>query len=175
MSVPDGNNYAKHYSAIAVIAASQQAVFDHLDDHERLASHMTQPSGMMAGARFSFSMDSTKGKAVGSRIAMSGKVLGFNLFVAETVVERDPPSRKVWQTEPEPKLLLIGNYRMGFEVSPRKAGSLLCVFIDYDLPPIPIATVLAPLTSFYARWCVNRMAADAEHHFNHRTHGSPKK
>lgn len=165
MGVPDSKNYAKHYAATAVIAASQQTVFDHLDDHKRLASHMTQPSGIMAGARFSFSMDSAKGKAVGSRIAMSGKLLGFNMFVAETVVERDPPNRKVWQTDPEPKLLIIGNYRMGFEVSPRKAGSLLCVFIDYDLPAMPVATLLEPLTGFYAKWCVNRMAADAQSYF----------
>lgn len=159
--------FARTYELSTEILASQQAVFDHLDDHERLAVHMTQSSAMMAGAHFSFTLDSAKGRAVGSRIVMTGTLLGLDMYVAEAVIERTPPSRKVWETEPNPRLLVIGNYRMGFEVTPDSVGALLRIFIEYDLPGIRLAKILAPLAYFYARWCVGCMIADARQHFSH--------
>ena len=84
----------------------------------------------------------------------------------ETVVERMPPRRKVWQTVGTPRLLLIGPYRMGFDVAPLPDGSLLRVFIDYDLPGTFLGRWLGKVFGHAdARWCTARMVRDAARHF----------
>lgn len=79
-------------------------------------------------------LDEGRGQKVGSRIRLAGRVLGIQLSVEEMVTERVPPHRKVWKTTSAPKLLVIGHYRMGFELSPQGNGSMLRAFIDYVLP-----------------------------------------
>ena len=91
-------------------------VFAHVDDHTRLSSHMGEPSWRTGGGRFETQIDEGRGHKVGSRIRLSGRVFGVELSVEEIVVERDPPRRKVWETTGAPRLLVIGHYRMGFEI-----------------------------------------------------------
>jgi hypothetical protein len=79
---------------------------------------MSESSWMMAGGRMETKLDASRGQAVGSRIGMSGRVLGIDLEVEEVVTERNPPRRKVWETTGAPKLLVIDHYRMGFEIVP---------------------------------------------------------
>jgi hypothetical protein len=83
------------------------------------------------------------------------------------VTECAPPRRKVWETVGTPRLLVIGPYRMGFEVSPEgAAGSRLRVFIDYALPTgAPARWLGRALGGAYARWCTHRMVRDAVSHF----------
>jgi len=58
--------------------------------------------------------------------------------------------------------LVIGPYRMGFEVTPRDNGSLLRVFIDYALPKrLPWRWLGQFFGRYYARWCTRRMVDDA--------------
>ncbi len=118
--------YAHGEEAIAEARAPPHRVFDHLDDQARLATHMEKPSMMMMGGRMSYEFDDAKGRAVGAVIKMGGAFLGVRLFVEEVVTERDPPRRKVWETRGRPRILVIGAYRMGFEISPL-ARILLCV------------------------------------------------
>ncbi len=93
---------------------------------------------------------------------MSGRVMGIPLGLEETVTERDPPRRKVWETTGTPRLLVIGPYRMGYEVRPQGASSDLRVLIDYALPDTRAGRVLGRLFGrFYARWCTEQMARDA--------------
>ena len=123
---------------------------------------MEKPSLMMAGATMHVETDALEGQAVGSVIRVIGRVLGMKLVVEEVVTERVPPLRKTWETRDEPRLLVIGSYRMGFTISPQGDRSRLVVFIDYQLPPRGFAHVLALLFgSTYAAWCTRRMAADA--------------
>lgn len=98
---------------------------------------------------------------------MEGSFLGIRLSVDEVVTERDPPRRKVWETRGQPKILIIGRYRMGFEITPSGQGSKLRVFIEYDDPPSSIGRFLGRVFApRYARWCVERMAEDAKRHFH---------
>ena len=148
------------------VRAPPDRLFDHLDDQARLGAHMEKPSMMMMGGRMAYEFDEAKGRAVGSVIKMGGSVLGIRLFAEEVVTERDPPLRKAWETRGRPHILIIGDYRMGFEITPSGGHSDLRVFIEYDHPPSLIGRILgtafAPL---YARWCVKRMADDARLHF----------
>ena len=157
-----GDRYPLHHRSEIDVNADAQSLFAHLDDHRRLAGHMEKPSLMMAGATMRVETDALQGQAVGSVIRVIGRVLGMTLMVEEVVAERVPPLRKTWETRGEPRLLVIGSYRMGFTISPEKDRSRLVVFIDYQLPPRGFAHLLALLFGrAYAAWCTRRMANDA--------------
>src|SRR5438093_7922103 len=95
---------------------------------------MRQSSWKMGGGRMPIALDAGRGQRVGSRIRLIGRVLGMELAAEERVTEHTPPHRKVWETTGSPKLLVIGHYRMGFEVTPEGQASRLRVFINYALP-----------------------------------------
>lgn len=155
-----------HFENIVEVSAVADVVFSHLDDHSRLSAHMSKSSWMMAGSRMAIDLDASEGRAVGAMIRLRGQVLGIPLFVEEVVTERNPPSRKVWETRGRPQLLVIGTYRMGYEITPKLQASRLRVFIDYALPDGPISRWTGRLFgNFYARWCTQRMAEDAGLHF----------
>lgn len=164
--VPGGQQAYRYREVVTVdVAADPAALFEHLDDQERLASHMMQSSAMMVGSAMDFTFDQGRGRLLGSRIGMSGKVLGLVLEMNEIVTERDPPRRKLWETEGTPRLLVIGSYRMAFDISPGGLGSRLRVSIEYDLPAWPWRLLGLIAGRFYARWCVRAMANDAAREF----------
>jgi hypothetical protein len=159
-----------HYECSGTVVATESALFDHLDRHDRLAGHMTRSSWMMAGASMQIGTDTLKGRALGSRIRIRGRVLGFALSVDEIVTVHEPPRRKIWATVDGVRLLVIGSYRMGFEIAPSETDgdsrqgirSVLRVFIDYELPDSGLSRWLGKLLgSWYARWCTNQMLTDA--------------
>ena len=154
--------YPHHRRSEAGVAADPQRLFAYLDDHRRLAGHMEKPSLMTAGASMHVETDARQGQSVGSVIRMAGRILGVPLSVEEVVIEREPPIRKSWETVGEPRLLVIGAYRMGFTVAPQGSGSRLAVFIDYRLPGNGLGRALGLLLGrLYADWCTRRMVGDA--------------
>ena len=158
-----------HFKTQVEVDAPPIGVFDFLDDHRRLSAHMTKPSWMMAGASMTIAMDEKQGRALGSRITLSGTVLGLSLEVEEVVTNYDPPHSKTWETVGTPRLFVVGPYAMGFVLTSRQNGSLLCVSIDYSPPSKGASRLLGRLLGkSYARWCANRMASDATLHFNKR-------
>ena len=107
-------------------------------------------------------VDEGRGRRVGSHIRLDGRVLGLRLSLDEVVTEHDPPRRKVWETVGGPRLLVIGAYRMGFEIAADGPRSALRVFIDYALPERGASRWLGrAFGSWYARWCTRRMVSDA--------------
>ena len=152
-----------HFESCAILNAPAETVFLHLDDHKRLSAHMGQRSWMMAGARMEIGLDVLQGHAVGSKIHLNGRVLGIPLAVEEVIIEYRPPLLKLWKTTGTPKLLVIGHYRMGFEITPQGRVSQLRVFIDYALPESLLASWFGRMFgSLYARWCTQQMVGDAE-------------
>ncbi|ATA95391.1 polyketide cyclase [Sinorhizobium meliloti] len=148
--------YAYTAQAIADVATSAEVLFDYLDDPASLGSHMQKPSMMMLGGRMSYEFDEAKGRTVGSVIKMRGNILGLVLSVEDVITERQPPRRKVWETRGRPNLLVVGAYRMGFEIIALGRASRLCVAAKF------LGPMFGPI---YARWCVNRMANDATNAF----------
>lgn len=146
--------FSDRFEASAFVAAPADSVFAYADDPARLSSHMSKSSWMMGGGRMESEFDAGLGQTVGSRISLSGRVFGVNLSLDEVVIERVPPERKAWQTTGSPRLLVIGHYRMGFEIVSQENGSLLRVYIDYSLPEDAPARWLGFLLGrYYARWC----------------------
>lgn len=158
------NRFDRHYESSALVAGFADEVFAYADDPARLSSHMEKSSWTMGGGAMELALDEGGGRQKGSHIRLAGRAFGIELSLDEVVIERDVPHRKVWQTCASPKLLVIGQYRMGFEVSPRGGAALLRVYIDYTLPEK--RRWLGQLFGgFYARWCVRRMVHDAVLHF----------
>jgi len=151
-----------HQQATATIARPVNEVFTFLDVHENLSAHMSKPSPWMGGGSMRTTIDAGQGRAIGSVIRLEGQVFGFSLRVAEVVVERVPPYRKIWETLGLPTLLIIGRYRMAFQLKAVSAhATQMTLTIDYALPSSGIARLLGfCFASIYARWCVNRMVSD---------------
>ena len=155
-----------HVESRVVVSAPAHALFAYVDDHTRLSAHRRQSSWMMAGSRLAIAWDASEGRTVGVRIRLRGRVLGLPLAVEEIVIERQPPLRKVWETTGTPRLLVMGQYRMGYEITPQGDASLLRVFIDDGLPgPLPVRWLGRLFGHCYARWCTQRMADDTVQHF----------
>ena len=107
-------------------------------------------------------VDQGGSQLVGSRIRLAGRIFGVWLALEEVVTERDPPRRKVWETTAQPRLLVVGHYRIGFEITPQRDRAQLRVFIDYALPEAAPARWIGYLLGrYYARWCTDRMVRDA--------------
>ncbi len=149
------------------VNANQNEVFSYADDHRNFSSHMNQSSWMMGGGSMQTEIDEGKGQRVGSHIKMGGKVMGVELALDEVITVHEPPKRKEWETVGDINLLVIDQYRLGFEISPHEANSDLRVYIDYDLPKSAKARLLGVMFGgMYAKWCVGQMANGVSNHFN---------
>ena len=157
--------FALHHETTAALNAPLDDAFTYLDDFRKLSSHMERSSGMMLGSKMEISTDREGGRTVGSRVAMRGKVLAIPLALEEVVVQREPPTRKAWETM-SANLLVIGDYRLGFELEPTGPTCTVRVFIEYDLPSGALTRWLGALfAKAYARWCTEQMARDATRYF----------
>ena len=158
-----------HDEATGIVQAPPARLFEHLDDPRRLSGHMSQSSAMMLGSRMAIELDAAAGRAVGSKMRLTGRVLGIPIFLEEVVTEHVPPNHKTWQTIGTPRLLVLSHYTMGFEATPEGAASRLRVFIDYALPTSGLSRWLGLLLGrLYARWCTAQMVNDAIKEFNRR-------
>lgn len=158
--MPD--QFAFREESTSYVAENPEHVFAMLDDHARLAKHMAEPSWRMGWATMKITVDPGKPRGVGSHISLRGKVLGFRLAVDEVVIQYDPPSTKVWETTREPRLLVIGQYRMTLLTTPENHGTRVRVAIDYDRPKAAMSRIVGAFFGrMYARWCVRQMVMDA--------------
>jgi hypothetical protein len=155
----------RHEERTVLVDAIPEAVFALADDHTKFSAHMGSPSWMMLGSRMATSVDAGRGQELGSHITMAGNILGLPLALDEVVVERVVPSDKAWETVGMPRLLVVGPYRMGFQVVSHARGSAFRVFIDYELPKRNqwLGRLLGRM---YSRWCVDQMATDVQRHFS---------
>lgn len=150
-----------HDESRARLATTVAEAFAYLDDFRALSAHMEKRSAMMLGSSMRITTDELGGRAVGSKVRMHGRMLGIPLSLEEVVIEREPPRLKAWETR-EVRLLVMGQYRLGFQLTAAGSGSVLRVYIDYEAPEWPLGRALAGM---YARWCTRRMAGDAVRHF----------
>jgi hypothetical protein len=161
--VSDKPMYGEHADYIVDIPAPNERVFHWLDDQTRLSQHMNKRSWKMGWGKMETVLDELGGRALGSHIAISGRILGIALHLDEVVIRHEPPLAKFWETVGEPRLLVIGRYRMGFELVAIDAGTRLRVTIDYQLPVKGVSRLLGRLFGrSYAKWCVRQMAGDAQ-------------
>jgi hypothetical protein len=158
--------YSHAADATGAIDVPAETIFEFLDDHSNLSSHMSESSWMMLGSTMDIYMDERRTRSVGSKFGFTGRILGIPLSVDEVVASREPPVGKSWETIGEPHLWVIGRYRMGFELTPNPAGTTLRVFIQYLRPASGLPRLLGRFFGgTYARWCTRQMVSDAQKHF----------
>ena len=110
--------YSRHEEYSAPINASAERVFNKLDDQTRLSAHMSKRSWKLGWGKMETVLDAQQGRSAGSHIVLRGRVFGIQLYLDEVVITRNPPLQKTWETVGEPRLLVIGSYRMGFNLTP---------------------------------------------------------
>ena len=170
VTMADLTTFSRRYEVSGLVAASPGSVFDFLDSPSRLTDHMSKPTWTMGGGKMSLELDAGQGRRVGSTMNLWGSAFGLPLSLREVVIERDPPHRKVWQTVGEPRLWVIADHRLGFEISERSNGCRARVFIEYALPSRGAGRWLGRFFgSSYAKWCTRRMLGDARAHFSRHT------
>jgi len=158
--------YSEHAEFTAIVQAPVERVFEWLDDQTRLAQHMSKRSWKMGWGKMEVEFDAGRGRAVGSHIVLRGRVFGIGLYLDEVVIAHEPPLKKNWETVGEPRLLVIGSYRMGFDLKAEESAARLRVSIDYQLPKKGISRLSGRLFGrSYAKWCVRQMAKDAQRSF----------
>lgn len=155
----------KHYHKSIILPTTPEQIFDYADDHTKFSSHMNTSSWMMMGSKMHISTDSKQGKEVGSHILLEGSILGIPMFVDEVVTEHKKPSIKTWKTVKVKNLLVVGDYTMKFEISPKEQNSLFRVSIDYEMPDKNKWLGLL-LGDRYAKWCVEQMLKGARKYFS---------
>jgi Polyketide cyclase / dehydrase and lipid transport len=166
IALSSGVMFPLHHESVAVLNAPVAEAFEYLDDFKQLSAHMEKSSAMMMGSRMRIELDERSGHAVGSRVRMTGKMMGLTLSLEEVVTDRLPPFRKSWQTV-DTNLVVIGSYRLGFELTPDGNASRARIFIDYALPAkFPARWLGILFAGTYARWCTGRMAMDVERYFS---------
>src|SRR5262245_18319375 len=155
----------RHHEGSRHVVEAPDEVFAFVDNDERFSSAMSESSWMMGGGRSSVEIDEKNGKALGSHIRLSGRVFGISLYLDEVVIRRDPPVFKVWETVGASRLLIIGAYKMGVQISPEAGGSRVRVFLDYQLPEGWAGYWLGlAFARLYARWCVSQMLTGVVRH-----------
>ena len=156
-----------HDEAQCEVSAAPADVFEHIDRPERLSAHMARKTWRLGGASMSIETDSAGGRAVGSHIRLGGRMLGLALNVECIVTQRQPPTFKAWQTVGNPRLLVIGPYRMSVAIEPMNSrASRVIIAIDYALPANRLGRWSG---AAYARWCVRQMAQDLVRRFGGST------
>lgn len=158
--------YSRHYEKSVGVNARPVDVFTYADNHANFSSHMNQSSWMMGGGNMKTEVGVGKGQRIGSHIKMRGKVFGIPLFLDEVITQHESPYHKEWQTVGNINLLVIDQYKLGFEITPREDRSNLRVYIDYNLPKSRKTKLLGLLFGgMYAKWCVGQMANGTRKHF----------
>jgi hypothetical protein len=155
-----------HAEATCEVRAQVSSVFEYIDQPQRLSAHMARRSWQLGGASMAIETDAEGGRAAGSHIRLTGRMLGIPLYVEGMVVQREPPNLKAWETVGEPHLLVIGRYRMRVNIDARGDLTQVVIAIDYALPANAATRWLGMLFGpMYARWCVRQMAQDLVHQF----------
>jgi len=163
----ESRTFSNHYHEDALVSSSPEKVFAYLDDHMNLSSHMNKSTWMMGGGRMGTTIDEGHGQKVGSHIRLSGKAFGISIALDEVVTRYEPPRFKTWETVGSLKLLVVGHYRLGVEITPHNGTSDLRVFIDYNLPDRN-AWLGYLFGKAYAKWCVRQMLYGVRNYFNLR-------
>ena len=124
---------------------------------------MSGRSMMMMGGKMEIERLPGPEKGVGSTYRWKGGVLGLPLDFTETVTLWKENEKKVWETTGEPKLIILGWYRMRLVTEPREGGTLASLEIEYTHHEGFFYKILsAALAGWYADWCLTRMLGDAK-------------
>lgn len=155
--------YEKHYQESLFIPASVEDVFDYADEHANYYSHVIKFARLLGG-RMNLEMDEGRGKSVGSRIRVSGKILGKSLSLEEVITSRQAPFGKAWESVGNPAFLIVGQYRYEIQIKRQASGSMLSVVFDSN-PPEASGWLRQWFSQVYSKACAREMAKSTRNYF----------
>jgi hypothetical protein len=159
--------WARSLEQVVDLAATPAKVFCWVDDPRNTGMHMSQPSLAMLGASLRVERQSASMTGVGTTYRSWGRVLGLPVDFTTTVTSWTREREKTWRTIGEPALIVLGHFEMHFSVAPAVPGTRLRLAIKYNLPATLFGRVIGRiLAAPYARWCLRRIANDAQAAFN---------
>lgn len=145
------------------IRAPVEKVFAFLDDLSKTGMHMSERSMMMMGSKLELERLPGPEKGEGATFRWSGKVLGLPVNFTETVTRWKKNEEKVWETVGEPRMIILGWYRMRLTTEPKKSGTSVLLEIQYEPPKGFFYKLLSAfLARQYAGWCLNQMLGDTK-------------
>jgi hypothetical protein len=105
-----------------------------------------------------------------------GQLPGLPLRVDEIIDTYEPGRKKSWRSVGVPRLLVLGRYRMGFEVCPRADETDVLVYVEWDPLPGWRGALLRGAARRYAAWFVDSAVRGAQGAFTlpavHSSHSS---
>jgi hypothetical protein len=153
----------KTKSKSIIIHSTPEKVFRQMDDFSKTGMHMSESSTMMMGSKLTLKQLSTKATGIGSSYRWYGKMMGMTMDFSETVTKWIQNKLKEWETVGEAKIIIMSWYKMGFEVSPYKEGTIAKISISYLPPKEWYYKILSFLFArWYCNWCLNNMLNDTK-------------
>jgi len=123
------NTLPHHYEETILVPVSPKTLFDFVDDHQNLSSHMSKSSWMMGGGKMITELDEGKGQKVG--------IVGLGGAAFPTYVKLSPPKEKKIDTvilngcECEPYLTC--DHRVMLEETEKVVGGLKLIMKVLDV------------------------------------------
>ena len=146
-----------------LIHSTPAKVFAQLDDFSKTGMHMTESSMMMMGSKLKLQQLSTNDTGVGASYRWYGKMMGMTMDFSETVTKWEQNILKEWETVGEAKIIIMSWYRMWFDISPSKNGTIAKISISYLLPKEWYYKILSFFfANWYCDWCLNNMLNDTK-------------
>ena len=146
-----------------IIHSTPAKVFAQMDNFSKTSMHMTESSMMMMGSKLTLKQLSTNATGVGSSYRWYGKMMGMTMDFSEIVTKWKQNKLKEWETFGEAKIIIMSWYRMWFDISPSKNGTIAKISISYLLPKEWYYKILSFFfANWYCDWCLNNMLNDTK-------------
>lgn len=152
----------KTISKTKIYKAPPVAVFDCLDDLGVTGMHMTKSSMPMMGGKLQLEFLSPHKKGLDTIYRWTGKVLWWSLDFTVQVTEWVQGKEKTWKTIGPASIILYSWFAMHLVVESAGEGSIARLSFMYEKPRGSFNRLLCLLLgSWYGRWCLDHMLADA--------------
>lgn len=146
-----------------IIHVYPEKAFAYMDNIGNTGMHMTKSSMPMMGSKLELKQLSENATGLNSKFRWFGKMMGFTMDFTVVVTKWIKDKEKVWETIGEPKMIILGWYKMHLVLSPEGKNTKAELSLAYTKPTGLffkfIAFFLAP---FYANWCLNNMLQDSK-------------
>ena len=143
------------------VQASQEKVFQTLDDLGVTGMHMTESSAMMMGTELHLKYLTSHHTGLGSKYQWTGTMMGMKMSFTVEVTKWIKGIEKIWETIGEAEMIIYSWYRMHLLVKPIAGGSEAELSITYKKPKGWFAKIISFFfADWYCNWCLKSMLQD---------------
>lgn len=146
-----------------LIHSTPEKVFRQMDDFSKTGMHMSESSMMMMGSKLKLEQLSSQPTGIGAKYRWYGTMMGMTIDLSEIVTKWKPPQSKEWETVGDAQIIIMSWYRMWFEITEAKEGTVAKLSISYLPPKQWYYKILSFFfVTWYCNWCLNNMLQDTK-------------